>query len=123
MGEKLGELRKVIKGGTVLSVKRLQATRNGEKMDSTSVLLEFKEQVLPERVMIGYMSVYVWEYVPLLVRCYKCQRYGHIAKVGKGKQRCGKCGGEHEYGECGESEEKNAVIVGGTIRLHMVDVQ
>lgn len=113
LGKKLDELRKVIKGGTVLSVKRLQATRNGEKMDSPSVLLEFKEQVLPERVMIGYMSFYVREYVPPPVRCYKCQRYGHIAKICKGKQRCGKCGGEHEYGECGESEERKCCNCGG----------
>lgn len=56
LGEKLDEIKKVIKGGTVLSMKRLQAKRGGEKVDSTSVLLEFKEQMLPERVMIGYMS-------------------------------------------------------------------
>ncbi|KAI2645876.1 Nucleic-acid-binding protein from transposon X-element [Labeo rohita] len=113
LGEKLVELRKVIKGGTVVSVKRLQANRNGEKLDSTSVLLGFKEQVLPERVMIGYMSFYVREYVPPPIRCNKCQRYGHIAKVCKGKQRCGKCGGEHEYGKCSDRDERKCRNCGG----------
>lgn len=56
--------------------------------------------------MIGYMSFNVQEYVPPLIRYYKCQRCGHIEKVCKGKRRCGKCGGEHEYVECGDSGER-----------------
>ena len=34
------------------------------------------------------------------VRCFKCQKCGHVAAVCKGRQRCGKCSGEHEYGKC-----------------------
>ena len=33
-------------------------------MDSTSVLLEFKENALPERITVGYLSFYVREYIP-----------------------------------------------------------
>lgn len=113
LGEKLEDLKKVMKGGTIVSVKRLQANRNGERVDSTSVLLEFQESVLPERVMVGYMSFSVREYVPGPVRCYKCQRYGHIAKVCRGKQRCGKCGGDHEYGQCGDSVVRKCCNCGG----------
>lgn len=113
LGEKMEDLKKTTKGGTVLNAKRLQATRDGEKRDSMSVLLEFKETVLPERIMVGYMSFRVREYVPPPVRCYKCQRYGHIAKVCHGKQRCGKCGGEHEYGQCGDNDVKKCCNCGG----------
>ena len=34
------------------------------------------------------------------LRCLKCQRFGHVAAVCKGKQSCGRCGGDHEYGKC-----------------------
>lgn len=65
------------------------------------VFIDFQDEKLPERVKIGYMSYFVSKYVPPPLRCYKCQRYGHI--VCRGKQRCAKCGGEHRYEECGEN--------------------
>ena len=33
-------------------------------------------------------------------RCYRCQRYGHKAAVCKGKERCGKCAGDHRTSLC-----------------------
>lgn len=36
---------------------------NRERIDSLSVLLEFQESVLPERVKIGYMSFAVRPYI------------------------------------------------------------
>lgn len=113
LGEKLEDLKKNIKGGTVVEVKRLKMNKNGEKVDSTSVLLEFQEEKLPPRVMIGFMSFSVREFIPPPVRCYKCQRYGHIAKVCKGKQRCGKCAGNHEYGQCGDNVVRKCCNCGG----------
>lgn len=113
LGENLEEVKKNIKGGTILAVKRLMAKRDGEKVESTSLLLEFKEQQLPERIMIGYMSFFVREFVPPPIRCFKCQRYGHVAAVCKSSQRCGKCGGKHEYGQCGEGVERKCCNCGG----------
>lgn len=55
------------------------------------------------KVMVGYMSFNVREYIPPPLRCHKCQRYGHTAHVCKGKQRCGRCGGDHAYGEGGSN--------------------
>lgn len=111
--EKLEELKGMITGGTVTGIRRLQAFRDGEKKDSPSVLLEFKDEVLPEKVMVGYMSFRVRAYVPPPIRCFKCQRYGHIASVCKGKQRCGRCGGEHAYGECGSNSTIKCCNCGG----------
>lgn len=67
---------------------------------------------MSSRVMIGFMSFNVREFIPP-PRCYKCQGYGHIAKVCKGKQRCGKCGGHHEYGQCGVSDVRKCCNCGG----------
>lgn len=73
--------------------------------DSETVLLQFTEEVLPAKVMVGYMSFNVRAYVPPAIRCYKCQQYSHTANVYRGKERCGRCGGEHAYRECGNEDK------------------
>ncbi|MGL5710893.1 MAG: hypothetical protein ACRCW9_08670, partial [Cetobacterium sp.] len=81
--------------------------------DSLSVMLQFEEEVLSTRVMVGFMSYSVREYIPPPLRCYKCQRFGHVAAVCTGRQRCGQCGGEHKYGECGEDAKLKCCNCGG----------
>lgn len=115
--EDLEKLSRSISGGEVSRIKRLQKTMNGERIDSLSVLLEFQDSVLPERVKIGYMSFVVRPYIPPPFRCYRCQRYGHIAAVCKGKQRCPKCGGEHRIENCGEGVQDNCCNCGGQHRV------
>lgn len=51
---------------------------------------------------MGYMSYDVRVFIPAPFRCFKCQRMGHNAGQCKGKQRCARCGGDHEYGKCGQ---------------------
>lgn len=48
--------------------------------------------MLPDRVNIGYQLFWVKPYILAAFKCYKCQRFGHVAAVCKGKTRCGKCG-------------------------------
>ena len=52
-------------------------------------------------------------YVPPPLRCFKCQRFGHVVAVCKGKQRCGRCGGDHEYGKCEEGAKLQCCNCGG----------
>ena len=60
------------------------------------------------------MSYQVREYIPPPLRCYKCQKYGHVAAVCRGKARCGKCGGEdHEYGKCKQGVKVKCCNCGG----------
>ncbi len=115
--EKLEDLKSNIRGGKVIEIKRLQTRKGGERVDSLSILLVFQERVLPDKVRVGYMSYNVRAYVPPPLRCYKCQKYGHIADGCKGKQKCGKCGGEHEYGKCEDGAEIKCANCGGA---HMV---
>ena len=44
-----------MKGGSLIDDKRLQMTRYRKKVDNLSVLLNFEDLVLPEKVRIGYM--------------------------------------------------------------------
>jgi len=102
-----------IKNVNVSEAKRLKTKRDGVVCDSLSVLLTFEEERLPEKVFIGYMSYDVRMYIPPPLRCFKCQRYGHVAAACKGKIRCSKCGGEHKYDECEEGARKKCCNCGG----------
>ncbi|KAL2076444.1 hypothetical protein ACEWY4_027972 [Coilia grayii] len=97
----------------VKEAKRLKMKRDGVLMDSLSVLLTFDELMLPQKVFTGFMSYDVRVYVPPPLRCFKCQRYGHVAAICKSKTRCSKCGGEHNYGECAEGATQKCCNCGG----------
>jgi len=59
-----------------------------------------------ERIFVEWQSCKVIDYVDL-ARCYKCQRYGHIAKhCDHEKPSCSHCAGEHEYKDCPDKDKK-----------------
>ncbi len=89
-----------IKHVKVCEAKRLKTKRFGDICDSLSVMLTFEGETLPDKVFVGFMSYMVKLYIPPPLRCYKCQRFGHIAAVCKGKKRCSMCGRDHDYDEC-----------------------
>ena len=88
------EMLTCVKGGNVTAAKRMG---RGENRRGTSpVLLIFKDDVVPKRIMLGYVSYPVRGYERPLLRCFKCQRYGHVAAVCRAKQRCRRCSKEHD---------------------------
>lgn len=102
-----------VRGAKVIKVKRLPYTREGVKSASLSVMLSMDENELPSRVSIGYVSYVVRPYIPSPTRCYKCQRFGHIAAACRASLRCAKCGGEHEYGKCVDGAKIKCCNCGG----------
>lgn len=102
-----------LNGGIVTSARRLQMWKDDKRCDSTSVMIQFEGGTLPIRVKLGFISFSVREYMPPPLRCFKCQRMGHTANLCKGKMRCAKCGGEHEYGKCEEGAEIKCCNCGG----------
>ena len=93
------ELLSCLKGADVIAAKRMGKGENGR---GTAPILTFKDDVVPKRVMLGYMSYPVREYERPPLRCFKCQRYGHVAAVCRGKQRCRRCSKDHDGKECKE---------------------
>lgn len=106
-------IKRSVKGAAVKEVRRLKCFRNNEKTDSLSVMLAFDESKLPERVFLGFFSYGVRVYIPPPLRCFKCQKYGHVAAVCRGKQRCARCGGDHEYGKCRQGKTPKCCNCGG----------
>jgi len=101
----MDDVKKEIQGGKIVEATRLKTKRDGTLKETLSVVVQF-ERTLPKAVQMGYMNYSVREYIPKPLRCYKCQRMGHTAQQCKGKLRCARCGGQHEYGKC----EKDAKI-------------
>jgi len=59
-----------------------------------------------EGLFIEWQCCRVKDYVDV-ARCYKCQRYGHIAKYCENeKPSCSHCAGEHVYKDCPDKNKK-----------------
>lgn len=58
-----------------------------------------------DKIYIGWECCRVKDYIDL-ARCYKCQRYGHVAKVCQNKETCSYCAGEHKFADCTAGEDQ-----------------
>lgn len=80
----------------IISVRRMNMkTRvdgTVQYIPSRTVLLRFEGQVLPDSVALYKMRLPVTPYIPRVIICYNCFRYGHIGEACKGKSRCIRCG-------------------------------
>ena len=75
--------------------------RVGDSRIPTAQVILHVEGPLPEYVRFGWNRHSVSVYVPPPMRCYKCQRFGHIAShCAARKERCRICAGPHPYQEC-----------------------
>lgn len=105
------DIKEHIKGGKVNEVKRFKAKEGASK--NAPVLLSFEGSELPERVFILSMSFQVKAYQRPPLRCFKCQRFGHMAASCRGNRRCAKCGGDHDVLKCDDGADKKCCNCGG----------
>ena len=84
----------------VTDVRRIVITKESRKVPTGTLILTFGMTTLPESLKIGYMNVRVTPYIPSPMRCFKCQRFGHISKFCKNKEICNLCAQEHHDGDC-----------------------
>ena len=82
-------------------VKRFQYKPAGELElhDSTTVCLNFQSE-LPSEVRTGYLLFKIRPYIPNPLRCFKCNRFGHVVHHCKIKELCSKCGEQHSWTVC-----------------------
>jgi len=92
---------------------RFKSSDSSELKDSKSVFLQSTTADLPGEVKVGCLFSRVKQYVPRPLRCFKCNRYGHIAGHCRGKLRFSICGGERKYSECSAAAPKCPNCGGG----------
>ena len=86
-----------------------------EKTPTTTVTLSYScsTEEVPLRVQIGYLSFKTRTYIPQVTRCYKCQKFGHIAaRCRKETDTCPVCAGPHKYTDCTNKDNKKCANCG-----------
>jgi hypothetical protein len=84
--EEVVELMEVDDEQEILGISRLNQFRDGNKQPSSAIRVDFK--VIPKNIWIGLLYFHGWPYVLPPLRCYRCQRFRHIASGCMASPRC-----------------------------------
>ena len=79
--------------------------KNDEFMGIIKITFNTPEDLtrtMNERIKIFEQRYLVEEYIfqPRVIKCNKCQNFGHIARLCRGAERCGKCSNNHNTKNC-----------------------
>lgn len=100
--------------GKVIKVRRLNYKSMTDNITawkpSSTVVLTFDGQYLPNRIFICYNAVDVQLYIFPTVLCYNCCRFGHTKMKCRSKPRCFRCGQDHSGDSC-HIIEANALCI------------
>lgn len=94
-----------------LNVKSHKPDNSVTWIPSSSVVLTFEGQVLPEKVYCFDTSLPVLLYRLPLIQCRNCCRFGHIRTQCRSKPRCYYCGAQHAGDACDKSKEQPHCIL------------
>lgn len=75
----------------VCEVKKILKKNNNELQETGLVILKFSCSHLPSEINIGYQKIRIRPYIPLPLRCRKCQKYGHLSSYCTANQVCINC--------------------------------
>ena len=120
------EIKNELKSQKVVEAKRMKkkttpkkTTQENPGTDQTKyiplrcVILSFDRKSLPEVVTMCYQSFQVKQYIPPVIRCYRCQNFGHNITQCRGNTRCVRCGGKHSFQECEQKDSPKCMRCGG----------
>lgn len=82
------EILENLKEEGVTDVKRITVKRNGEMVNTASLILTFDCPSLPDSIRAAMYKLPVRRYVPAPNRCFRCQKFGHFASFCKDEQIC-----------------------------------
>lgn len=66
-------------------------------LDTNSFGINFKGSSLPKKVYISNVRMDIKPYVYKVIRCYKCGRFGHLAKKCYVEDKCLNCGDKNKH--------------------------
>ena len=75
----------------ITDVQRIVVKRNNTEIKTNTLILTFNTAKIPDSLKICYLNIPVSQYVPNPIRCYKCQRFGHVTSKCKHNEVCARC--------------------------------
>ncbi|XP_055590268.1 uncharacterized protein LOC129742394 [Uranotaenia lowii] len=89
------EIQEQLANQNVSEVRRIIRKQDNLKVNTSTLILTFKQTTYPEYVKVGLLRVATRTYYPNPMLCYECFEYGHSSKHCKGPKRCFNCSAEH----------------------------
>lgn len=84
----------------VTNARRIITRRNGKPYPTNSIVLTFNKPRVPKTLFCAYLSLPVKPYLPMPLRCFSCQKFGHNKFNCKSKPRCANCGEDDHTNNC-----------------------
>ncbi|XP_076251540.1 uncharacterized protein LOC143190856 [Rhynchophorus ferrugineus] len=82
-------------------LKRIVSRENGNNIETNSFILTFRKDRIPDSIKAGYLSLRVRQYILNSMKCYQCQRFGHVSINCTYAPTCSSSGkNEHGENEC-----------------------
>ena len=95
------EIQADLRGDGVTHIRRITSFRDGQRRDTSLLVLTFDSTTLPDKINIGWLRKDVRVFIPNPLRCFKCQRFGHGSSSCRQTARCQRCGDSpHDGSEC-----------------------
>ncbi|XP_061170317.1 uncharacterized protein LOC133179627 [Saccostrea echinata] len=115
------EIQSELESQGVISVKRFTKKRNDIIEPTNTYLLTFGMPTLPTNIKVGLYQMKIEMFVLNLLRCFKCQRFGHGQSNCKASEACFKCGEEgHDGKSCQKDPNAETVRAGTWLPLNIV---
>lgn len=76
---------------------------------STTIKLGYASSC-PQNVRLGYITYTTRLCTDRPVRCFKCQRFGHVMRTCESKDKCPRCSGEHSFDKCPSKDNRSKAL-------------
>ena len=88
---------------SVTEVKKVPIKKEGGIIETNTYIMTFDLSKIPEKIKIRFTKERFKQFIPNLLRCYYCQKYGHNEDNCRRRQvyrKCGQQDPEHHSGKC-----------------------
>ena len=94
------EIRDELKDQGVVGLNRVTLKKEGKVIPTNTLFLTFGSPELPKEITVVYLKVKVALFVPNPMRCFNCNRFGHMSQRCKVAAKCPGCGKDKHEGQC-----------------------